>query len=176
METVLVSATIFASGGEYRDHRENGRHDLRDKEEIIFHPGSAVIVETEESVRLPKTRFACVVPKVELLKKGLSNTMSKVDPGYNGHLLITIFNLGKKTETLRWHDTFCSLCFFQVDGDVNLYRKGEKRIEEGKAGKGWWRSFRDKVERNTALVIIIVPIVSMVCQIIVLVLQNYLEH
>ena len=83
---------------------------------ITLVPGGAVIVQTEESIQLPKNRFACIMPKVSLLQKGLSNTMSKVDPGYQGHLLVTLFNLGKQTETIKRGDSFCSLCVFTVEG------------------------------------------------------------
>jgi dCTP deaminase len=83
-------------GGEYKDHREVGKKNLPTGSEISLLPGAAVIIETEEKVRLPRSMFGYIVPKVLLLQKGLSNTISKVDPGYDGHLLVTVFNLGKE--------------------------------------------------------------------------------
>ena len=85
-------------GSEYRDHRDSVKHDLLDNGFITLQPGAAVIIETTEEVQFPKTRFGHIVPKVGLLQKGLSNTSSKIDPGYEGKLLITVFNLGKRPE------------------------------------------------------------------------------
>ena len=67
-------------GKEYRNHRDRGKHALPEKGTLKLAPGAAVIVETEESVHLPRRFFALVVPKVGVLQRGLSNTMSKVDP------------------------------------------------------------------------------------------------
>ena len=87
-------------GDEYKDHRYKGKADVGE-EGIKLRPNSAVIIQTLEHVHLPKFRFGYIVPKVKLLQKGISNTSSKVDPGYDGRLLVTVFNLGSKTETLH---------------------------------------------------------------------------
>ena len=137
-------------GREYKDHRDKGKHDLPKGGKIILHPGTAVIVETEEYIQLPRTLFALVVPKVTLLQKGLSNTMSKVDPGYHGHLLVTLFNLGQQTETISRGDSCCALCVMQVHGEPSAYAKGEQRIQ-GYARRRWWRSVRDFLQRNSAV-------------------------
>jgi deoxycytidine triphosphate deaminase len=83
-------------GGEYRDHREMGKTDLLDDGILYLPPGAAVIIETYEEVQFPRSRFGHIVPKVKLLMEGISNTSSKVDPGFDGRLLITVFNLGTK--------------------------------------------------------------------------------
>jgi len=67
-------------GNEYRDHRDSGKIELPDGDKICLQPGSAVIIETIESVQFPKSRFGHIVPKVSLLQNGLSNTASKIDP------------------------------------------------------------------------------------------------
>lgn len=148
-------------GCEYKDHRDLGKFDLGDKEHIKLHPGVAVIIETEELVRLPRSRFACILPKVSLLQKGLSNTISKVDPGYNGHLLVTVFNLGKKTATLNRRERYCSLCVFDVRGQAQVYRKEGKRIE-GRAKRRFWRSTRDVMEKNSAFFTALLILVNLI--------------
>jgi deoxycytidine triphosphate deaminase len=81
-------------GAVYKDHRDGGRRDLADDGSIILLPGGAVVIETEEDLHMPETMFGYIVPRVKWLQEGVSNTLSKVDPGYNGRLLITLFNLG----------------------------------------------------------------------------------
>jgi dCTP deaminase len=110
------------------------RHPREEKETPLFHdmairisPGASVIIETEEYVELPRKMFGLIIPKVTLLQRGLSNTSSKVDPGYPGHLQVTVFNLGNTTEELKRLDKFCALCIFQVSGGAKLYEKGEQR-------------------------------------------------
>lgn len=147
-------------GCEYRDHRDIGKRELGPDKTIRLYPGSAVILQTEEFIHLPKTRFACVVPKVSLLQEGLSNTMSKVDPGYQGHLLVTLFNLGQETVELEYRQACCSLCVFRVDGDVRSYNKKAKRIE-GDAGNVWWQNAHDWMQRNIVLVaLVLVPVAT----------------
>lgn len=135
-------------GAEFKDHRDAGKRELPENKAITLVPGGAVIVQTEEAIQLPKNRFACIMPKVGLLQKGLSNTMSKVDPGYQGHLLVTLFNLGKQAETIRRGQSFCSLCVFTVEGTAIPYGKQAKRIQ-GQAKRRWWQTLRDLLEKNT---------------------------
>ena len=84
-------------GAEYKDHRYGWKRDIFDSDHITLLPGSAIIIETEKSLHVPAKMFGYIVPRVYWLQQGVSNTLSKVDPGYNGHLLVTLFNLGKKT-------------------------------------------------------------------------------
>ena len=145
-------------GQEYRDHRNPGKQDLKKGDEIVLYPGTAVIIRTEECIHLPKKLFALVVPKVGLLQEGLSNTMSKVDPGYDGHLLVTLFNLGKTTVRLKRFAPFCSLCVLRVDSGATLYDKPGKSIA-GQTERPWWQRPRDWAERNgpslTAILILL---------------------
>lgn len=117
-------------GDEYRDHRDSGTNDLLTGGEIRLQPGAAVIIETAEWVQFPKSRFGHIVPKVSLLQDGVSNTSSKVDPGYEGKLLITVFNLGKREVVLDKGKKFCTLYILEValKGEVLPYQKGPQRI------------------------------------------------
>jgi deoxycytidine triphosphate deaminase len=138
-------------GAEYKDHREVGRKNLPTGSEISLLPGAAVIIETEEKVRLPRSMFGYIVPKVSLLQKGLSNTISKVDPGYDGHLLVTVFNLGKEIVPVKRFDRFCALTVLHVLDGANLYGGSAKKIE-GDAKHNIWRKMRDLLDVYHAFV------------------------
>ena len=43
-------------------------------------------------------------------------------------LLVTVFNLGKNTVTLKRGDPFCSVYFLRVEEGATLYEKQSKRI------------------------------------------------
>ena len=155
-------------GQEYRDHRDAGKRTLNHSGTIVLHPGTAVIVETEEFVHLPHTLFALLVPKVSLLQKGISHTTSKVDPGYQGRLLVTLFNLGKQAVTLKRYDPCCAMCVMRVEGTARPYTKSDKRIE-GLATSRWWRSGFDFLERHTAVLtalLILTTILSILVQLL----------
>src|SRR5882762_8678147 len=110
-------------GSIFRDHRNPDQRwqTLGSNDKIILLPGAAVIIQTEELVEFPKGCFGQIFPKVTLLDKGIANITSKVDPGFNGHLRITVFNHGKQLESLSRFQQFCSLNVFEVRGSVRPY-------------------------------------------------------
>jgi len=120
-------------GAEYRDHREEGKRYLKNGDSLILRPGAALIVQTEEYIHLPKTMYGIIAPKVSKLEEGISNTFSKVDPGYHGYLLISIFNLGKSSIELRRGDRFCALTVLDLRGEARPYNKGPKGMGVGSA-------------------------------------------
>jgi deoxycytidine triphosphate deaminase len=97
---------------------------------------------------MPRYLFGYVVPKVKLLQLGLTNTLSKVDPGYPGHLVVTLFNVGTTVQRLDRRQAFCQLVLHTVEEGAKLYNKGGKQVE-GTPQKGP-RSLRIKrwFERN----------------------------
>jgi dCTP deaminase len=136
----------------FRDHRTENGQELPADGEISLLPGNAVIIETAEWVEFPKTRFGHILPKVGLLQKGIANTPSKIDPGYKGYLLITAFNHGKRTETLKRGERFCSLHVISVEGAVNPYDKPGKRIAGASRQSRWQRRARDWIDANVPTV------------------------
>ena len=140
-------------GEKFRDHRSQDHEDLGPGDEIRLLPGNAVIIQTEELVKFPVGRFGHILPKVSLLQQGIANTPSKVDPGYEGHLLVTAFNHGKRTIALKRLDPFCSLHVFDMIGDVRPYDKPGKQILGARRSAGWPRRIRDWIEANVATAI-----------------------
>lgn len=153
-------------GQEYRDHRDANKKDLAENGIIRVLPGATVIIQTEEFVHFPKWAFGHIVPKVSLLQKGISNTSSKVDPGYNGPLIITVFNLGKKTVQLKRGDPFCTLYVLQVLEGARPYDKPSKQIRVEPSGWGLWQTLRDLLEANSAIVMVFLTIAILILSIV----------
>jgi dCTP deaminase len=155
-------------GAVYKDHRDGGRRDLPDDGSedsfITLLPGGAVVIETEEDLHMPRGMFGYIVPRVKWLQEGVSNTLSKVDPGYNGHLLVTLFNLGRKTATIPRKECFCSLVVHRVgtDPDVFLYDKPAKRITGPLHKVTAWQKARNIIEAHPATATLILAIVSLI--------------
>jgi dCTP deaminase len=146
-------------GGEYRDHKELGKRDLPEGGAIKLLPGMAVIVETLEEVHLPRSAFGVIVPKVSLSQEGVTNTASKVDPGYHGRLLVTAFNLGKKTVLLRRAEPFCSMYILRVGDGSRAYERAGKKLL-GEARDRHWDKVRYALEANTGVWLVVLSIAT----------------
>lgn len=147
-------------GNEYRGHRDANKTELLDGEKIRLDPGTAIIIETMEVVHFPKNRFGHIVPKVSLLQSGISNTSSKIDPGYSGNLLVTVFNLGKKTVTLEKGAPFCTFYVLDIASGVTAYEKPGKKLPGAPSPKNVFTRFVDYVERRSTLVNAILTIMT----------------
>lgn len=97
-----------------------------------------------------------------MLQEGISNTLSKVDPGYQGHLLVTLFNLGKKNYELKRGKKFCSLVIHDVAQGATLYNKDPKKIPIGRPHGRSWRKFRDFLQSNADVWAILAVLASIV--------------
>jgi dCTP deaminase len=158
-------------GSVFKDHRDGLRRELPDEGSIILLPGGAIVIETEESLHIPAGLFGYIVPRVKWLQQGVSNTLSKVDSGYNGKLLVTLFNLGKNTVPIHRKEGFCSLVVHDVGEGVRLYEGNPKTI----AGPGAvepiltrirnqikvkWEAVRDVLDSNRIFVEITLILVT----------------
>jgi dCTP deaminase len=132
-------------GSVYKDHRDGLRRELPEGGNIILLPGGAVVIETEESLHMPAGLFGYIVPRVKWLQQGVSNTLSKVDSGYNGKLLVTLFNLGKNTVPIDRKERFCSLVVHEVGEGVHLYEGNPKTIAGAGATEPIWTRIRTRV-------------------------------
>jgi deoxycytidine triphosphate deaminase len=77
-------------GDSFKDYAKQVVRELAADQMISVRPGRAIIVETRESVSLPRSRFAYILPKATLQQKGLSNVVTKVDPGYSGKAICNV--------------------------------------------------------------------------------------
>jgi dCTP deaminase len=146
-------------GAIYRDHRNSYGRELGREGKIILVPGNAVIIQTEEWIEFPERYFGEIFPKVTMLQQGIANIPSKVDPGFRGKLLITVFNYGRRKVRLARGDPFCSLHVFNVDGIVRPYDKRPPEIGARKSAK-WPRQLGDFLDRNLARIAVIASIAT----------------
>jgi len=150
----------FRVGNKYRSHLENTPQEIPDGGTITLHPGSALIIQTEEFIHLPRRMFGIIAPRVSLLQQGLSTTFSKVDPGYRGNLLITLFNLGQTTRVLKRGESFCAFSAIHVRDGAGLYDQGAKQLE-ARIGQRFWDRVREWLEANHVLVMILLIVVTL---------------
>lgn len=157
----VIATYDLRVGKKYRDHRAGDGKDLKSNGRIKLPPGATFVIETEEWVHFPQGMFGYLIPKVGLLQNGISNTLSKVDPGYHGHLIVTVFNLGKKSVFLDPGQAFCALAIHGVEGAPDLYNNDGKQISTRSAA-GTWNSFWDWADRNSGRLAIFLLAVALV--------------
>jgi len=133
---------------------------LKDIDEFILEPNSSVSIQTMEAVSFPETRFGHIVPKVKLLQKGISNTSSKIDPGYNGYLIVTLFNLGKTSVSLKREDPFCSLYVVEVGKGVIPYSKPEQKQRPAES-QTRWEKLVDFSERRSIFLNVLLTVATL---------------
>jgi deoxycytidine triphosphate deaminase len=154
----------FRVGAAYKDHRFEYVTGLEPGASFSLLPGMAVVVQTEEEVDFPISFFGMIVPKVSLLHQGVSNTTSKIDPGYRGHLYISIFNLGKRPIPLSRGQKVCSLVMLRTMNGMRTYEKGSQSFRDRPAA-GNWRTLMNFLEANAGVLtamLIVVTIISIV--------------
>lgn len=171
-ETQLQHGTSIATydlriGRAYRDHRWIDPRTLDDGQVITLEPGSAVIIQTLEDIKLPVTRFGQIAPKVSLLESGIANTPSKIDPGYEGHLNITVFNHGRRTVPLTPGQKFCALFVTDVQLPVSPYDGVAKQIGSAPgARRSRWKQAVDFLDRRAGLIAASAALLSMTATIV----------
>ncbi|MBN3874440.1 MAG: hypothetical protein HWQ23_30475 [Nostoc sp. JL33] len=88
-----------------------------------------------------------------------------MDPGYEGKLSITVFNLGKRTIEVKKGQVFCTLYVIDVKEGVIPYQKGSKKIA-GNSRKNLLSRVRDFIDTNQTYFTIILTIATIVLTIV----------
>ncbi len=87
---------------------------------FIVHPGEFVLGATMESIQLPPDLAGRLEGKSSLGRLGvvIHSTAGKVDPGWNGRLVLEITNIGNLPIMLYPNMRICQLLFEQVSSPV----------------------------------------------------------
>ncbi|AFY46386.1 deoxycytidine deaminase [Nostoc sp. PCC 7524] len=92
--------------------------DIEKERGIEIEPNDTVIIETLESVSLSKEVGATIHAMVsKAVLYGLSHISTTIDPGWTGKLLISVSNYRDSSVMLRFRDSFCTVCFYQMESE-----------------------------------------------------------
>lgn len=83
-------------------------------------PGQFAFLLTHEAVRIPKDAFALIALRArELQFKGLINVSGfHIDPGYDGRLVLAVYNAGPSEVHLRAGQVLFEVFFADLDGET----------------------------------------------------------
>lgn len=101
-----------------------------DENKIVeIKPGDIALIGTLENIKMPKNGLisALILSRVSQVSKGLSNISTKVDPGWEGELLIPVQNFSRDTIRLNYKDKLCTIIFFRNESSATPYNSGSSR-------------------------------------------------
>ena len=79
---------------------------------ITIEPGEFALLHTYEKIHIPLDLMAFISLRFSVKKKGLINISGfHVDPGYNDHLVFSVYNAGSKPICLRYKDPIFMIFF-----------------------------------------------------------------
>lgn len=112
-EQVSVDLSV---GGMYQHSGDNEWRYLGD--EITIRPGTCVLIQTNETLKMPNNAFGILHTKGSMGAKGVLVANTKLDPLFEGNLNIPVYNSGNRKVTLTKGQKFCSIAFWKTEGPV----------------------------------------------------------
>jgi len=100
------------------------RQIVKPGDHIIVHPHEFVTVITLETIALPTNILARVFGKTRLFSIGIIPVTNIADPGFEGHLGITVMNLSGRSVKLDYGEAFAKIEFERLRKPVSKPYKG----------------------------------------------------
>lgn len=101
---------------------------------VDINPGQFALLLTEEKVNIPKDKIAFISIKAGEKLKGLVNVSGfHVDPGFNDHLLFSVYNAGPSTIVLNFGDPYFPIWFAEMTTkltDDQAYNKNNEHYNK----------------------------------------------
>jgi deoxycytidine triphosphate deaminase len=118
-------------------------------DEIVIHPGSCVLVQTAEVIRMPNDIFGLLATKGSIGAKGIVTANTKLDPLFDGNLNIPVFNVSGRKVQIKAGQRFCSISFWEIESPiVGSSTRNAIKLQPREIGKA-----RDFLERNAPHII-----------------------
>jgi deoxycytidine triphosphate deaminase len=102
-------------GGQCYNVTDGRRVDLSKGGTLTLQHGDFARVLTRETIRMPSRWFAMIYAKTSLAGKGLTHLGTKIDPGFEGQLLLTFQYLGNEKLGFREGDRICNVTFIDME-------------------------------------------------------------
>ena len=122
--------------------------DLSTRVSATLPPGVFALVTTHENVQLPEDIAGHIGVKSYYTRKGLVMlTGLQIDPGFEGVLVVGLYNASPRSLTLEYLAPFCTVEFLRLARPVQTsFRPGEEQKQENipRADKDYLRTLETK--------------------------------
>ena len=121
--TLRIGAEVYVSPTSSADAFATTRRQLDEKESFVIPPGQFAFLLTEERVKVPATAVGFISMKARIKFRGLVNVSGfHVDPGYDGHLIFSVFNAGPSAVHLARGDDCFLIWYASLDSPTTKVR------------------------------------------------------
>jgi len=99
---------------------------------LVLRQREVISISTFEAVYMLPGIAARIYSRVGLISGGISHTSTYVDPGFVGHLRISIVNHSNRHIELKYRDSFCKMEFVKLGKNVSRPYTGSHRNPDPK--------------------------------------------
>ena len=85
------------------------------EKDAVIEPDDVCLVLTNEYIGLPRDYAGSVMPRFLLVRKGIMQSMTKIDPTWCGKIAVAIINFSGKPFKLTYNHPFCTLVLHKLD-------------------------------------------------------------
>lgn len=141
---------------ELQPRRQWQRYELGDHEFLTIKPREMVIARIAEQMTMPADCAGAVEGRSSYARLGLAVHVSGgfINPGYSGHMPLTLYNHSPATLQIPVYAAICQLMVVKLDGSPSLsYAQRDAIYQNDDGGPSYWwrhRSFRVIVDRAGA--------------------------
>lgn len=90
-------------------------------ESCVLQPGETILVQSAEELDVPQEIAGLGSPPASLSSKGmLMVSPGHIDPGYNGHLLFTLINMGKEPLPIKQSEPIFTTVWFYLSAKPEI--------------------------------------------------------
>lgn len=120
-----IGRKVLASHSEREIHLEN-------RGSATIHPGEFALITTLETLNVPTDVAGHIGIRSFYTRKGLVLLAgSHLDPGYQGHLTLGVYNAAPRNVTLEYREGFCTVEFHKLRKEVEEpYESSKHQIQE----------------------------------------------
>lgn len=90
-------------------------HSLKEDQALSLRPGDGLVARSREYLKMPLDLCGIVSSKVGFVTVGLSPVSATLDPGFEGYLIVSLWNLGGLVVNLEYGDSIASLTLLKTD-------------------------------------------------------------
>ena len=117
-DSIQTASYDFRVGGKAVITEEKGFKEVNvEKEQIILHPHESAILQSYEKVRFPLFLLGRLGAMTDLTLHGIDSLIGiHVDPGYEGYIDITLYNIGNSAFILDFKQPFVTMeiCYLAI--------------------------------------------------------------
>jgi len=116
----------------------------------VIDPGESILAITEEYIAIPMHYSATIWPRFGIVRKGIFQSMVKIDPTWYGRLAVALSNLSPVSITLNPGEPFATLLLYALNtpSKYDLWRPTDENLKAVARNVDLPEVYREASKRN----------------------------